>query len=75
MNGQLSFQSSAICHDAATSSLASAAMLRLNRAGAKTTSRVTDMATHKVVNKKLMLLMAMCLVFATAVPVIVLAAG
>lgn len=33
------------------------------------------MATHTMVNKKLMLLMALCLIFATAVPVIVLAAG
>lgn len=33
------------------------------------------MATQKLVNKKLMFLMALCLVFATAVPVVVLAAG
>jgi len=33
------------------------------------------MASQKLINKKLMLLMALCLIFATVVPVIVLAAG
>ena len=72
MNGQLSFQSSAMCDDASPSTLVSALA---NQATAINTQRITDMATQKLVNKKRMFLMALCLVFATAVPVVVLAAG
>lgn len=72
MNGQLSFQSSAICDHASRSKLVSALA---EQATAKSTQRISDMTTQKLVNKKLMLFMVLCLIFATAVPVIVLAAG
>ena len=75
MNDQLSFQSSVLCEDVATSTLTSASAGSLDHSAADRISQVTHMASHSIVNKKLMLLMALCLVFATAVPVIVLAAG
>ena len=75
MNDQLSFQSSALCQDVATSTLTAVQVSPFDRADGYSLPKVTDMASQTMVSKKLMLLMALCLVFATAVPVIVLAAG
>ena len=75
MNHQLSFQSSLICDDAGTSKSTPASSCKALAQRTAGKAQEIGMTTQKVVNKKLMLLMAMCLVFATAVPVMVLAAS
>lgn len=75
MNGRLSIQSSQMCDDDASLTHIPAVQHDLHLAGINQTRQARPMMSQTLNHKKLMLLMALCLVFATAIPMIVLAAS
>lgn len=75
MNGTLRFQSSTSCDNPARLTVAPVRQLMLQLTGPTKNNQDCPMMTDTMDRKKLMLLMALCLTFATAIPMIVLAAG
>ena len=75
MNNALRLQSSSPCDNPHSSKFAPVRQLKLQLTGPTETKRKCHMTSRAMDRKKLMLLMALCLIFATAVPMIVLGAG
>ncbi len=75
MNNALSTQSSSPCDSQDSLTFAPVRRLMLQLTGTIEKKWKCHMTSRAMDRKKLMLLMALCLIFATAVPMIVLAAG